>query len=79
MYERIITFNKFVRWLGWGIIILAVVLLINYLGSVLLPFAIAWLIAYLLYPIVTFVQYRLHVRNRVLSIIITLIGVTAVL
>ena len=45
----------------------------------LLPFAVAWLLAYLLYPIVKFVQYRLHVRNRVLSIIITLVGVIALL
>ena len=74
-----ITFDKFVRWLVWGIIVLAVVCLINYLGSVLLPFAVAWLLAYLLYPIVKFVQYRLHVRNRVLSIIITLVGVIALL
>ena len=77
--DKPITFDKFVRWLGWGIIVLAVVCLINYLGSVLLPFAVAWLLAYLLYPIVKFVQYRLHVRNRVLSIIITLAGVIAII
>jgi len=75
--DKPITFDKFVRWLVWGIIVLAIVCLINYLGSVLLPFAVAWLLAYLLYPIVKFVQYRLHVRNRALSIIITLVGVAA--
>ena len=75
MYDKPITFDKFVRLIGYGILVLAVVVLINYLGEVLLPFAIAWLLAYLLYPTVKFVQYRLHVKNRVLSIIITLIGV----
>ena len=38
----------------------------------------AWLFAYLLYPMVKFVQYRMHVRSRALSIIITLIAVIAV-
>lgn len=51
----------------------AVICMVNYLSGVLLPFFIAWLLAYLLYPIVRFVQYRLHVPGRVLSIIVTLI------
>ena len=50
MYDKTITFDTFVRWLGYGILVLGIVFLINYLGSVLLPFAVAWLIAYLLYP-----------------------------
>ena len=53
-------------------------MLLNRLSKVLLPFAIGWLFAYLLYPIVKFVQYRMHVRSRVLSIIITFILVLAV-
>lgn len=79
MYDKPITFDKFVRWIGYSILAIAVICLINYLGSVLLPFAAAWLIAYLLYPVVKFVQYKLHVRSRVLSIIITLIVVAAVI
>jgi len=79
MYDKPITFDRFVRWLGCGLIALAIVCLINYLGSVLLPFAAAWLLAYLLYPMVKFVQYRLHVRSRVLSIVITLVVVIAAL
>ncbi len=68
-----ITFDKLIRWIGIGAIILAVFLLINYLSSVLLPFFIAWFFAYLLYPIVKFVQYKMHVKVRALSIIITII------
>lgn len=79
MYDKPITFDKFVRWLGYGLLTTAIIVLINYLGSVLLPFAAAWLLAYLLYPMVKFVQYRLHVRSRVLSIIVTLITVIAAL
>lgn len=79
IYDKPITFDTFVRGLSYGLLALAVILLINYLGSVLLPFAIAWLFAYLLYPMVRFVQYKLHVPGRVLSIIVTLVVVIAVL
>ena len=48
MYDKPITFDKFVRWMGYGLLILAIIILVNYLGSVLLPFAAAWLLAYLL-------------------------------
>lgn len=74
MQEKI-TFDKVARWTGIAIIIITVLLLVNKLGSVLLPFFVAWLLAYLLYPIVTFVERRLHVRSRILSIIITMIVV----
>lgn len=79
IYDKPITFDKFVRWLSYGLLALAVIALINYLGSVLLPFAVAWLFAYLLYPMVRFVQYKLHVPGRVLSIIVSLVVVIAIL
>ena len=74
-YDKEITFDKFVRWLGYGLLVAGIFLLLSYLSSVLLPFAVGWLLAYLLFPIVKFVQYRMHVGSRVLSIIITLIVV----
>ena len=79
IYDKPITFDTFVRALSYSLLALAVIALINYLGSVLLPFAVAWLFAYLLYPMVKFVQYKLHVPGRVLSIIVTLVVVVAVL
>ena len=78
MFEKEITFDRFIRWLLIGLLIVGVLIAINYLSTVLLPFFVAWLIAYLLYPIVKFVQYRLHVPTRALSIIVTLIFVTAI-
>lgn len=75
----IITFDRFVRWLLAGLLVAAIICTVNYLSGVLLPFFIAWLLAYLLYPIVRFVQYRMHVPGRVLSIIVTLIFVIAVI
>ena len=77
--KEAITFDRFVRMLGTGLLILFIVWLINRLSSVLLPFAVAWLLAYLLYPMVRFVQYRLHVPSRVLSIIVTMLTVIAVI
>ena len=77
--KEAITFDRFVRMLGTGLLVLLIVWLINRLSSVLLPFAVAWLLAYLLYPMVRFVQYRLHVPGRVLSIIVTLLTVIAVI
>ena len=75
MIEKTITFDRFVRWMLGGLLAGAILLLINYLSNVLLPFVVAWLFAYLLYPIVKFVQYRMHVPGRVLSIIVTLLFV----
>ena len=74
-----ITFDRVVRFLGVAIIVLAVFFLVNYLSSVLIPFFVAWLLAYLLYPIVKFVETKLHVRIRALSIIITLVFVGSVI
>ena len=78
MKEKTITLDQLVRWVGAGLLVIAILGLINYLSSVLLPFVIAWFFAYLLYPMVKFVQYKMHVKNRALSIIITLIVVIAV-
>jgi len=77
--EQKITFDKLVRWIITASIIIAVILTINYLSSVLLPFFVAWMLAYLLYPLVHFTQYKLHVPTRPLSIVVTLIFVLAVL
>ncbi len=79
MAENKITFDKFVRWILIGIAVVAVLYVINYLSGVLLPFFVAWLFAYLLYPLVRFVQYKMHVPSRALSIIVTLIFVVAII
>ena len=76
--RQTITFDKFIRWALIALAVLAVGLIINALSEVLLPFFIAWLLAYLLYPIVKFVQYKLHVPGRALSILVTLLFVIAI-
>ena len=76
---RPITFDSFVR----GILTLAVAAgllwLLNRLSGVLLPFFLAWLIAYLLFPLVKFYQYRCRLKYRVLAIIAAILSVSAVI
>ena len=79
MFEQKITFDKFIRWALVALLVFAVLFVMNWLSGVLLPFFIAWLLAYLLYPVVKFMQYRMRVPTRALSIIVTLILVIAVL
>ena len=74
-----ITFDKFIRKAGLLLLVVFVLLTMNYLSGVLLPFFIAWLFAYLLYPIVRFVQDKMRVRVRALSIIVTLVFVIGVI
>ena len=74
-----ITFDRFIRWAGIGLLILAILLLMNYLSHVLLPFFVAWFLAYLIYPLVKFVQFKMHVPTRALSIVVTLIFLIAVI
>jgi predicted PurR-regulated permease PerM len=79
MINKTITFDTFVRGLIGVLIAIGVIYLLHYLSGVLLPFFVAWLLAYLLYPIVKFVQFKMHVKNRALSIVITLVFVLAVI
>lgn len=52
---------------------------INHLSAVLLPFFIAWLLAYLLYPIVLFFEKRCHLRSRVFSIFVTVLLIAGII
>ena len=78
MQKDTITFDRLIRWIGIGLLIVAVFLLVNYLSHVLLPFFIAWFFAYLLYPMVKFADRKLHLP-RALSIIVTLVIVIAII
>jgi len=79
MFEQKITFDRFIRSITVICIAAGAVWLLNTLSSVLLPFFVAWILAYMIYPLVRFFQYRLRLRNRILSIIVALLVVVAVL
>jgi len=67
------TFDRVVRLVIGLAILILLFLLIQRLSNVLLPFLVAWLLAYLLQPIVSFFQYRLKFKNRIVSIVATLL------
>lgn len=73
MERKKITFDSFIRAVIFGAIIIGILMLLKRLSGVLLPFFLAWLIAYLIYPLVTFFQYKLRFKNRVVSILCTLL------
>ncbi|NCA79709.1 MAG: AI-2E family transporter [Sphingobacteriia bacterium] len=73
------TLDRVVRLALWIAALVATYFLVRELSGVLLPFLVGWLIAYMLYPLVRFVQDKLKLRNRVLSIVVVLIVVAAVL
>ena len=67
------TFDRVVRLLIGLTVLILLYLLVQRLSSVLLPFVVAWLLAYLLQPFVKFFQYKLKFKSRVLSILATLL------
>lgn len=77
MFEKEITFDRFIR----GLMVVAglafAIYILNLLSAVLLPFFVAWFLAYMIYPTVKFFQYKLRLRNRILCIILTLLLILA--
>jgi len=78
MPRKEINFDSFVR----GLVLLAglvtLYLLLDYLSPVLIPFFVAWMAAYLLFPVVRFLQVKCRLRNRLLCIFLTLVLVGGV-
>ncbi|MBP5522616.1 MAG: AI-2E family transporter [Bacteroidaceae bacterium] len=79
MMTKEITFDRFIRALLAVAGLVLVYILMRKLSSVLIPFFVAWLVAYLLYPIVCFFQYKCKLKNRVLSIIVTLLIIIGII
>ena len=64
-----ITFDSFIRGAIGVLILVGIVMLLNRLSSVLVPFFLAWLIAYILFPLVKFFQYRCRMKYRIFGIL----------
>ena len=79
MEQKKITFDSFIRNIMWVVVAAGIIMLLKYLSSVLLPFFLAWLISYLLFPLVKFFQYRCHLKFRILGIFATFLVVALVL
>ena len=72
-FMKEISVGRFLRIILILIIIGITYFILKSLGGVLVPFFAAWLLAYLIYPIVTFFQYKLRFKYRLLSIITVLL------
>lgn len=79
MEQKKITFDTFIRGVVAVIIVVGIIMLLNRLSYVLLPFFLAWLIAYLLFPLVKFFQFKCRLKYRILGILSTFIVVGIVL
>ncbi len=75
MEQKKITFDSFIRGFLTVVIIVGIIMLLNRLSAVLLPFFLAWLISYLLFPMVKFFQYRCRFKFRILGILATFVTV----
>ena len=74
-----ITFDSFIRGVIGIAVLIGIIWLLGRLSAVLLPFFLAWLIAYLLFPLVKFYQYRCKLRYRIVGILCTFLTVGLVL
>lgn len=77
--QKKITFDSFIRGVLSGAVVIAILYLLKRLSGVLLPFFMAWLIAYLTYPMVTFYQHKLRMKNRVISIVAVMLTLLIVI
>lgn len=73
-----ITFDRFIRGTLTAAGVIGILYLLDLLSGVLLPFFIAWLIAYITYPMVIFYQYKLRMRSRVVSILAVMLTLAAI-
>ena len=76
--SRPYTFDRVVRILAGALLLAGAIWLVNSLRNVLLPFCVACLIAYLLEPIVEFLQRILHLKGRIIATLLTLVAITTV-
>lgn len=73
-----ITFDRFVRGLLLVIGVVGLYYLLDALSGVLLPFFVAWLLAYMMYPLIIFLEQKCRIRYRLLSIMVAIVVVFGV-
>lgn len=77
--RRPYTFDRVVRLVLGCALCVFILWLVNRLSSVLLPFLVAWLVAYMLEPLVLQNKRLMHVKRRFLPVIVTLIEVLLIM
>ena len=74
LFDKPFTFDRVMRIFFGFIIAAGIIYLIAVLRNALLPFLIAWLLAYMMQPFVLFFQYKLHFKFRIISILAVIIS-----
>ena len=77
-FRREFTFDRIARMLVLSVLILLIYVAVQAIWSVILPFQLAGIFAYVMMPLVRFFQYTLRLRSRGLSVILTLLLLGAV-
>ena len=77
-FRREFTFDRIARMLVLSVLILLIYVAVQEIWSVILPFLLAGIFAYVMMPLVRFFQYTLRLRSRGLSVILTLLLLGAV-
>ena len=77
-FRREFTFDRIARMLVLSVLILLIYVALQAIWSVILPFLLAGIFAYVMMPLVRFFQYTLRLRSRGLSVILTLLLLGAV-
>ena len=60
LFDKPFTFDRVIRIVFGILVISGIIYLIALLRNALLPFLIAWLLAYMMQPFVKFFQYKLE-------------------
>ena len=79
MKQNEMTLGRFLRIVVAIVVVAVSYFVLDSLSGVLLPFAVAWLLAYLLHPLVNFVQYKMRFKYRALSIFASFIFIVLLL
>lgn len=79
LFQRPFTFDRVARIVFSIVIIGGLLYLVTVLRNALLPFLIAWLLAYMMQPFVKFFQYKLKLKNRILAIMAVIISASLII
>ena len=75
IFNKPFTFDRAMRvFIGIAVTII-LLLFVKRLSGVILPFLVAWLFAYMIFPLVRFFQYKLRVKFRIIAIVLALISI----
>jgi len=78
-FNREFTFDRVARIILLALVVLLLVLGLRAIWDVLLPFLLAGIFAYVMMPLVRFFQFKLRLRSRGLSVVLTLLVMGALI